>query len=452
MADDPNVVVKSDRFAKPKEVDAVGPPLEITDTSEINESVLSERIKEETAATLNPWGTEKLKYPNNTEGYGASITFTIMETKTFADVKGEENSSFSNMSKTFSEAKSAAIDSRNAKKRAKQKSKLAKELASRANEQSAKERESMRGAGGSARGGAYDRLSPSSNITRQWAADAGKEANRLKEESESLSEKAVALSRQGTSQLAAAISEAGSNAERTTDPREDVPRIQLYLPISFQQTDGFQIAGTDLGILGASVFAGTANTGSIIKGVAEGISSGFGSIIDLANNNVSGLTAATVVSRLATQFTPTEVANAFNIAAGVTVNPNTRSTFRGVNLREYTFQFKFLPKTRKEANDVEKIINLFRTFAYPETIEIGGVAAGYKFPDLFKIDIRVQMGEGKDTIVGNKLKHCYLRSISTNYNPTSMTFHTDGRPVEIDLSLSFQEETTLSRKDIEEGY
>lgn len=372
----------------------------------------------------------KLKYPNNTEGYGASITFTVMETKTFADVKGggEQNSSFSTMSKTFAQANSAAKSARGFEKKYKSESKLARDLASKLSDD------------------------PSSARLKSQITAAGKSANLAKERAEEARERSLALSRQGTSQLATAISEAGGNAERTTDPREDVPTIHLYLPISFQQTDGFQIQGTDLGILGASVFAGTANTGSIIKGVGEGISSGFGSIIDLANNNINGLNAATVVSRLATKYAPTEVANAFNIAAGVTVNPNTRSTFRGVNLREYTFQFKFLPKTQREAEDIEEMIKLFRTYSYPEAIEIGGVSAGYKFPDLFKIDIRVQMGEGRDTIVGNKLKHCYLRSISTNYNPTSMTFHTDGRPVEIDLSLSFQEETTLSRKDIEEGY
>ena len=50
------------------------------------------------------------------------------------------------------------------------------------------------------------------------------------------------------------------------------------------------------------------------------------------------------------------------------------------------------------------------------------------------------------------MKDCYLRSVSTNYNPSSMAFHPDGRPVEIDLSLSFVEEVTVNRKDIEEGY
>ena len=53
---------------------------------------------------------------------------------------------------------------------------------------------------------------------------------------------------------------------------------------------------------------------------------------------------------------------------------------------------------------------------------------------------------------GSNQKDCYLRSVSTNYNPSSMSFHPDGRPVEIDLSLSFVEEVTVNRQDVEEGY
>lgn len=363
-----------------------------------------------------------VKYPLNREGYGASITFTLMETKTFADINGE-NTSFSAMSSAFKGARSAANEAREAGKKSRESFKKYKESESSL-------------AGGALQGaiGLYK-----------------KESEDLKNKSESKKKEAVALSRQGSELLVKSITETGKNAERTTAPRDEVGKIQLYLPISFQQNDSFSIAGTELGILGAGILAGTSNTGSLMSGIGQGISSGFGSIVDLAANNMSGLQAATVMSRLARKL-PEEVGSAFNIAAGVTVNPNLRSTFKGVNLREYTFQFKFLPKSNSEAMQVEEIIRRFRMFSYPEVISLGGVAAGYRFPDLFKIDVRVQMGEGGDTRVGNRIKDCYLRSVSTNYNPTSMTFHTDGKPVEIDLSLSFVEETTLSRKDIKDGY
>ena len=82
---------------------------------------------------------------------------------------------------------------------------------------------------------------------------------------------------------------------------------------------------------------------------------------------------------------------------------------------------------------------------------MGGISAGYKYPDMFSIVVK---HEPSGKRVGTKIKDCFLRSIATNYNPTSMSFHTDGQPVEVDLTLNFVEEVTLSRKDVapEDGY
>ena len=42
--------------------------------------------------------------------------------------------------------------------------------------------------------------------------------------------------------------------------------------------------------------------------------------------------------------------------AGVTMNPNTRSLFKSVALREFAFQFKFIPLSEQEHREVIKII------------------------------------------------------------------------------------------------
>ena len=55
-------------------------------------------------------------------------------------------------------------------------------------------------------------------------------------------------------------------------------------------------------------------------------------------------------------------------ASGVTLNPNTRSLFKSVALREFAFQFKFIAKSKKEADEVRKIIKFFRTELYPEAL------------------------------------------------------------------------------------
>ena len=248
----------------------------------------------------------------------------------------------------------------------------------------------------------------------------------------------------------------------------DTPGVELYLPVGFQQNDSFQISGTELGLLGGGALAGMSKGDSILKTTLDQFKNGVGSVFDMMTGGLQPGQAAVVGARLANKLAPREVADAFSIAAGVTVNPNLRSIFKGVNLREYTFQFKFLPKSQKEAREVENIIKQFRVHSYPDIIEVGAFAAGYKYPNLFRIAVYVEhedeiIGfdeEGNEYTesvkrrkrVGNRMKDCYLRAVSTNYNPSSMAFHTDGRPVEIDLSLSFVEEVTVNRRDIEDGY
>ena len=57
-------------------------------------------------------------------------------------------------------------------------------------------------------------------------------------------------------------------------------------------------------------------------------------------------------------------------ASGVTLNPNTRSLFKSVALREFAFQFKFIPLSKQEHDTVIKIINFFRQNLYPENIKL----------------------------------------------------------------------------------
>ena len=55
---------------------------------------------------------------------------------------------------------------------------------------------------------------------------------------------------------------------------------------------------------------------------------------------------------------------------------------------------------------------------------------------------------GRFKNIGTPIKYCYLRTISTVYNPTTPVLHPDGSPTEVDLNLSFTEYKPLSRYDI----
>ena len=241
--------------------------------------------------------------------------------------------------------------------------------------------------------------------------------------------------------------------------------ITLYLPTALTFNDGLQYDKPALGLAGATAFEAASQGGGMLEALGNAITqeaksmsemfSGSASVGDLAR-----LGSIRAMSRLPGAGALQEGAS---IAFGVTLNPNVRASFKGVTLREFTFQFKFIPKSKEESKVVEDIIKRFRYAAYPNTIALDGtiedgdasvetsLSAGYKYPDLFDIQVKYKT-KGGEVRVGNKFQKCFLQSISTNYNPGSMSFHKDGKPVEIDLTLNFVEEKPIDRNSITQGY
>lgn len=229
-------------------------------------------------------------------------------------------------------------------------------------------------------------------------------------------------------------------------------QVSMYLPIGFTQTDNFNYDTPSLGVGGAAaaqaIQAGRGLSGSLMDAVKQG----GASLVDF----FGGITgrelgrAATARAVAAMPLVPDNVKAGISIAAGVSVNPNIRVQFNGVGLREFTFAFKLIPTTPKESADIKEIIKFFRINAYPEEIPIveGGPAVAYNYPNMFKIRL-LSGNSGKFEQVGTPIKLCYLRSVTHTYNATSQVFMNDGAPSEVDLSLSFMEYKTLSRKDIE---
>jgi len=255
------------------------------------------------------------------------------------------------------------------------------------------------------------------------------------------------------------VEKGGELSFTSSEMRDTDESVKLYLPVSLQQTDGLNYATPELGAIGAGLAQQFSGGKGILGALADTASKGMTGVMDFAMGNLSGAQAALAMNKMATRIgkaggVSAEANMASSLVGGVTVNPNVRALFKGVSIREFSFAFKFIAKSAEEAKEVKKIIRRFRMYAYPESIDVGGVSAGYKFPHMFELDIMYQPKEGSPVRVGNRMKKCYLKSIATNYNASSMAFHPDGQPVEIDLSLNFVEERTLTRADImeDDGY
>jgi hypothetical protein len=223
------------------------------------------------------------------------------------------------------------------------------------------------------------------------------------------------------------------------------PKVTLYLPQAIQINESVEYDNVSLGALGG-VAEGLVNRGANALGAIRGAANeSFSAFTDL----ITGRTGAgDAVARLGAvrvaQNIPGQTAG--NVAAStlrVAVNPNRRNLFRAVTLREFGFTFKMIANSSREAQEIENIVRFFRSEMYPGLIA-GAEIVGYQFPKLF--DIRLSYNN--NAIPNAKINPCYLRNISTTYNPGSMGWHLDGKPSEVELTLTFAEERALSKQDI----
>jgi len=239
------------------------------------------------------------------------------------------------------------------------------------------------------------------------------------------------------------------------------PSIVMYFPTSQTFYDNIAYGSADLQATGASI-EGAAQAGSDqimnqVRKAAGNFGEGVLNVLSDISGAISGA-AKSEAGRLAASRTlgraPFGIGTAATLLNRMVINPNVRTLFNGVNVREFAFQFKFISTSPQEGEIIQKIIKTFRKEAYPEAfnMQIGdatNVALGYNFPNAFKITFHFK---GAQNLNIPKILPCYLRSVSHTINPTGGGFRNDGKPNEIDLTLTFSEFRALTSQDIEKGY
>jgi len=245
-------------------------------------------------------------------------------------------------------------------------------------------------------------------------------------------------------------------------------KVKLHVPTNLQFSDGVQVGSQNLGALGAMGLS------ALSYGDQGLISSFFAGATEFGSDFLAGLGAGSRSQlsddavRITAQRLGTLLPGQGGLQAGVDIatqmiaNPNSRSIFQNVNIRQFSFAFKLIPLSKEESREVERIITFFRKYMYPEHAYLRDrgaegtqVPVGYKYPPLFDIHVGYDI-EGSGTRYQNlpnmEIHYCYLTNVTHNYNPSSQTWYEGGKPTEIDLTLQFTEYRTLSRYDIENEY
>ena len=205
--------------------------------------------------------------------------------------------------------------------------------------------------------------------------------------------------------------------------------IILHQPPGITIADGTNYTSFDAGTLKS------------IAGVALGLKSGGTSSVTDADMYATALLAKDNIANIAGGKID-KITSAAALKAGIATNPYTRTGYESTNVRGYTFAFKLVASNQEESDMAVAIERTFRKFLYPK--RAGSIALVY--PPLFTIQFLVF---GEQNPYMPKIKPCYLTSLETSINETSVAVHEDsGAPIEVDLSLTFQEERVLVRQDL----
>jgi hypothetical protein len=149
----------------------------------------------------------------------------------------------------------------------------------------------------------------------------------------------------------------------------------------------------------------------------------------------------------------TSASNLVQSATRTAVNPKKDLLFNSINRREFTFAYTFAPKSEAESRMVADIIQSFRLFSAPEVIK-GTMEFLYTYPAEFDIEYGfIKDGVENQNQFLNKISSCVLKSVQVDYSPNG-SFQTleNGEPVQVNMTLHFEEIETLHRDRIAAGY
>lgn len=147
------------------------------------------------------------------------------------------------------------------------------------------------------------------------------------------------------------------------------------------------------------------------------------------------------------------LANFAKEVSRVSMNPNLRTLFDNVPMRGFSFPFRMIAKSEKEAQEIRNIVKFFRGELYPEAVNAGennNIPFAYKFPNVF--DIQLKDSAGKNPAF--KIQRCYLTGVNTTFNQTATGMYKgkDGNYfIEVDMSLEFIEIVTMDKAKVEKG-
>ena len=160
------------------------------------------------------------------------------------------------------------------------------------------------------------------------------------------------------------------------------------------------------------------------------------------------------------------------VKSGKIVTPHMELMFEGVGRREFTFSFIMIPKSEREAQEIEDIVKVLKFAMHPDyttKTTLGAFlqpsgAVDYEpgsserevfktramtFPNPFDI---MYMHKGSENKHIHKISTCFLTKMDVNHGGDRYQAHADGMPQKTTINLSFTEIEIMTKSHIIAGH
>ena len=218
--------------------------------------------------------------------------------------------------------------------------------------------------------------------------------------------------------------------------------IALHMPNNFAIRSGAQYEEaetfmTQAFMQGADVLAAGAT--DLVKNLSSKKPASE-SIAGLVNDLTAG--SAGVAQAAALQNIPGS--EAIQAMAGVAPNPKKEQIFKNMDFRTFQYDYQFFPRSGEESNNIRNIVNTFKYHMHPEFKDDDGFL--YLYPGEFEIFYYI--GDSINPYI-HKHTSAVLKEVNVNYTPQGQfTSFDNGAPTQINMTLSFQELSILTKGNL----
>ena len=231
--------------------------------------------------------------------------------------------------------------------------------------------------------------------------------------------------------------------------------IAIYLPPNVQDKTGVVYEGADMGVIGLAAATGGQFIADMqrkdMAGALKNLGASAGSLLGSVAVNL-GAKAVGGLSEVLLDVDAEALKGFAHKAFGQATNPYMEVLFQNVELRTFSYNFTFSPRNKKETEDVQKIIKMFRFHMLPE---LKGANSRYMtLPSTFDIHYMYQwdVDKAKENNFYSKIATCVLKSVEVDYTPGGVKSFADGEPTQITMGLTFMETEMLTKQHIDKGY